>query len=59
MVDQREILGIHVNEDFKAEWDRFFLRRRVGHVGNEDISFDLMFDEVVDHGVDIGFELDE
>ena len=57
MVNEWQILGIHIDKYFNKQ-SRLFLTRLIGHISNDDISFNLVFDEMVDNRVDIGFKLD-
>ena len=59
MVNQGQVLSIHINEYFQKKAILFIFFGEIGHVRDENISFNLVFDKMFSDRIDVAFELNE
>ena len=59
MVNQGQVLSIHINEYFQKKAILFIFFGKIGHVRDENISFNLVFDKMFSDRIDVAFELNE
>ena len=59
MIDQGQVLSVHIYKYFQKKAILFIFFGEAGHVRDEDISFNLVFGEMLSDRIDVAFEIYE